>query len=204
MKTILLALGCLLGLASSLFAQRAQTSFYGSHLKREYRVTATQPNARGRYNLEIEMQSLDETSPEIYFVVQSRFISKWITTMEEVKTTYLKYREAAIENGVKGVSKIIKQCGALSYLCAPMFKYGDWHRVNYHPITFAFLVKGDDITLTISTGRITASNNQYIQSAGGVIILSSEQEIDDFIACFDENWVREYYNNNKATNDLFK
>lgn len=203
MRKFLLIIGLLSPLVLPASAQRAETSFYGSHLKKTYYVKATQPNTKGRYDLHIEMQSLDELSKEIYLDIQYRTISKWIETLQEVKDTYVKWRETAITNEVTKASKTIKECGTLSYLCFPVFKYGDWHKVMAHPILFVFQVSSDDINLIIATGRVTASKNQFISSDGGVIILSSEQEIDDFIACFDDEWVRAYYDAKKDTDDLF-
>lgn len=186
------------------FAQKADTTFYGSYLKKTYHVRATKPNARGKFDFEVEMQSIDKLSPEIYFTFQSRVLPRWKTTMAEVKHTYLKWRNAAIENKVEKASKIIKECGITSYLCSPVFKYGSWHTDHNHPIYFTFQVSGDDINLVIATGAVYSSRNRYIQTAGGIIVLSSEEEIDNFIACLDDKWVYDYYDRQKNTEALFK
>lgn len=186
------------------YAQRAEKTFSGEFLDKTYTVRASMPNTRGRYDLEIEMQSIDEISHEIYFIVPSRSIPKWTTIMKEVKETFLDWRQKAIENDVKQASKVLKKCGATSYLCMPMFKIGEWHKASYTPISFIFQVEDSNINLIIATGRIEASNNGFIRSAGGIIILSSEKEINDFISCFEEDWVRNYYDNQKQIDALFQ
>lgn len=185
-------------------AQRAEKTFYGEFLDKTYTVKASVPKPSGRYDLEIEMQSIDDISPEIYFIAPSRSIPKWTTIMKEVKETFLEWRQKAIENDIKQASKIIKKCSAVSYMCMPCFRIGEWHKAPYSPLSFVFQVKESNVNLVIATGRIEASNNGFIRSAGGVIILSSEKEINDFISCFEEDWVRNYYDNQKQINALFE
>ena len=203
MKNLLLIFAALYIFSWPATAQKAETSFYGGYFKKHYYVRATQPNARGRYKLEIEMQSLDERSDEIYFRFESRKNPDWISTMEEMKSTYLKWRQTAIENNVSNVTKLIKRCGFASFLCNPIFKIVNWHDAAYCPISFVFEVNDNSINLVITTEVITDHSNHYISSKGGAIVLSSEQEIDDFIACFDDGWVREFYESRKNTDELF-
>jgi hypothetical protein len=54
------------------------------------------------------------------------------------------------------------------------------------------------------TGKLQASDNQYIDSDSFVFAFYSEEEIDEFINLFDRKLVDEKFSDKKGKEDLFK
>lgn len=202
MKKFFFSLVILLS-ASSVSAQSLITTFSGNYLNRTYKVKATQPDTKGRFDLYVEMISLDNVSDQIYLVTHRNSLEKCRMVLNAVAEKYVEWSAIAIKNHTEKINKKI-EVKIPNFVFSAVFKYGDWHqKANIKPV-FVFSFEDDAAQLLISTGKVQATDNQFISSDGGVIVLSSLDEITNFIDCFDEKLVDDFYNSKKNAEALFK
>lgn len=186
-----------------LSSQELITTFYGDYLQKAYRVEATKPDAKGRFDLYVEMISLDALSDQCYMVIHRHSLNKCRAVLMAVAEKYIEWSTIAIKNNTEEVTKQI-EVKIPNFVFSTAFKYGDWHRDITKKPRFVFKFEHNTAQLIISTGKITAHGNQFISSDGGAIVLSSLAEITDFIDCFEEKLVLDHYDEKKATEDLFQ
>lgn len=202
MKQIYLSLIAIFLISSSL-AQNLITTFHGEYLEKTYKVEATKPDAKGRFELYIEMISLDKLSDQIKLRVHRNSLEKCRTVLNAVAEKYVEWSTIAIKNHTEKINKAI-EVKIPNFVFSAVFKYGDWHqKANIKPL-FVFSFENGKAQLIISTGKVQATDNQFISSVGGVIALSSLDEITSFINCFDEKLVDDFYLEKNSIEDLFQ
>ena len=174
-------------------------------LEQNHEFKATEPNEKGEYDLWIYALSLDATVSKGGINIKYKKIQEFVTSLREAKNKYNEWTTTAKENSVTDLSKKLdiklpKVCG--------FFYYGDINfDFNVKPYFLYTISEKASITsysLIMYTGKLQASDNQYIDSDSFVFAFYSEEEIDEFINLFDRKLVDEKFSDKKGKEDLFK
>ena len=118
-------LTCCLPLSS----QDLITTFYGDYLKKTHRVEATKPDAKGRFDLYVEMISLDALSDQCYMVIHRNSLDKCRAILMAVAEKYVEWSTIASKNNTDEVTKQI-EVKIPNFVFSTAFKYGGWHKIS--------------------------------------------------------------------------
>lgn len=200
-KIIALLLICLAGIDFAL-SQQTYTSFtsgYGGSLKESHDI---QIGKEGK--LYVDLISADRISKQAGIILSRKRIPGFITCLDSALKKYESWREIAIKNGIKEMSKGIPcDCRAEGY-----FTYGDWQfDFSVFP-TFEFKVlesEGKVFHLMIMrTGEMQSSTNQFMNHDGGLLIFENSEDFREFINLIKPETVDAFLAKQPKTEELFK
>jgi hypothetical protein len=199
MKKIILTVATFV-LSMTLHAQQSIGKFTMSFTDSEFSVEATEPKD-GEYKLYIDMFSLDKSVKAGGITVKSKDVPALIALLQDVKAKYTEWEKLAQENGVAELDKEIPTANRPK--CGGFFRYGDW-KFDYSVTLSPRFFKTPDNTLAlVHTGKMIASDNQYIDASDFVFAFKNAAEIDELISLLDPQKVIDFYSKKTDTEDLF-
>ena len=198
MKKVFLMLSMSLGV--SLYSQETIGSYTMEYSSAEFDVQATQPKD-GEYKLYIDMYSLDPSVKMAGIVVKSSELSSFVGLLQDAKNKYIEWEKLAMDNNVTDLDKDIPT--TTKPRVTGFFRYGDWkfdYSVTLRP---RFLKTAEKTLVLIHTGKLVASDNQYMDVNDVVMVFSNIGEIDALISLLDPAKVTEFYSKKTNTEDMF-
>jgi hypothetical protein len=186
----------------------SQTKFaeYGSGYFNKTREISLSDDEKKGFILWIDAFGLDQTYDDGGIHVEESRYDSFFDALKEAREKYIEWTQTAKDNNVKKLNK------EMPYKCRVSSYFGTGRVSSTH---FQFLVNlafdymvleaGGEIKymLILRTGRLTASDNKYIDSEGFVIPFESIQEIDEFISTIEIGKIKEVINAPKP-DELFK
>ena len=156
------------------------------------------------YKLYIDMYSLDNIHETVGIMVDTNQRNDLEDAIKKAKLKFIEWKKVAIKNSVKDFNKSMD----ISVSAGAYFLYGDEWRFQYDiNLSFSFMVfesKGRVYYyLVMSTGKLTASDNEYMTVDGAGNLFSTTTEINSFIHSISLDVIKSYLNKPK-TEDLFK
>jgi hypothetical protein len=130
--------------------------------------------------------------------------------IEKLREVFLAARDKFVEwSGVarqNSVTKLTKEMELPQLRLQYYWKFGsNWYFDMNQVPTFRFMVFEDGSHfLTVSSGKLQSSTNQFIDSDGFLMVFSSAEEVDEFLACFDPERLRQVQESKQAKEELFK
>lgn len=197
-KSILTIVAIMLGV--TLQAQQSIGKFTMSFAQGEYSVEATEPKD-GEYKLYIDMFSLDRSVKVGGLNIKSKDVPTLIALLQDVKTKYTEWSNLAKENNVTDLDKEIPTTNKPK--CGGFFRYGDWKFDYSVTLSPRFLKTPDNTLALIHTGKMVASDNQYMDVSDFVFAFNSVSEIDELISLLDPQKVIDFYSKKTNTEDMF-
>ena len=198
MKILLTSLA--ISLTSGLLAQSSVGKFSMEFASSEFNIDATEPKD-GEYKLYVDMFSLDRSVKTGGITLKSKDIPTLIAMLEEVKSKYSEWKALAIENNVTELNKEIPITNKLK--CGGFFQYGGWkfdYSVTLKP---RFLITPESTLALIHTGKMVASDNQYMDASDFVFAFKSVEEIDELIKVLQPQIVFDFYSSKNSTETIF-
>lgn len=171
---------------------------------KELNMQATEPDGKG-YTLYLDGYALDKTVSKGGLMIKSKKIEDFKNTWEEAKLKYIEWTATAKENNVTDMRKDIK---VKVPKVQGYFSYGSWHfDFNVSPY-FQYIISegksGASYGLALYTGKLQASDNQYIDASSFFYGFYSIEDIENFIALLDPKIVTDHFGEKTSKEDLFK
>lgn len=186
------------------FAQKKFATYDNTYVNKTYDIQISIEDKKDNFSLYIDAMSLDNAHAKGGITINSKQHSDFINALNESKLKYLEWVKTAQDNDVKELSKEMSiKCKTGSF-----FLYGSKWQFQFLVIpTFKFRILETggkvDYLLTILTGELTASSNQFMKVDGFALVFKSTDEIDAFSKAISINAINEFGSKPKAE-DLFK
>ena len=200
MKTILLLILPFFLSAQDKFTTY-QNSFGGKNVK-DIRISLED---KGKYTLYIEAIPMDKLFTDPGGInLSEKQNPEFIKALDQAKLKYDEWVKTAKDNNVTELRKDID----VKSISGAFFKTGsDWNFQFKVNLSFRFLIlkSKDEVKylLTINTGKLTSSSNQFTNVDGFSIIFSSDDEIEKFKEAISITKINEFIAKPKEK-DLFK
>lgn len=182
-----------------LLAQDKITTFNMSYFDKQpiYDVQATESG-----DFYISFFSLDALSSKAGIIIKSKDLADFKTRIDSARAQYTRWSTVAKENGVTEVDKQIGFYG----LTKSYFLYGGkWHFDESTTLKLRYKILSANVhALIITTGELTASDNQYMDIDGLALVFISSDEIAAFLLALDPQKVIDHYEQKKKQGELFK
>lgn len=179
MKTIFLAL--VLVVASIVGAQEKIDSYKSEFTGETYDILFALDENQKHFTLYVDLFSLDKYTPTGGIFMSNSSNERFYKALTDAKKKYAEWIAVAKENNVTQVSKDMDtECTVAGY-----FYYGDKWRFQWRlDIDFRFKITegAKEYLLIINTGKITSSENEYIDHKGFALVFTSPEEVDEFLA----------------------
>jgi len=200
-----LLLGALLLLSTLSFSQETIGTYQMSYLtsSEPYSVQASEPK-NGNFSWYIMCAGETSSTQDSFIIVKNDKMSDFINYINFLEDVYIKWSDVATQN--KLTSKTFKEItDTPSNDVSAGWKYGSYH-FDYSVILSArfIVLDGGAKVLVIDTGSLQASDNQYIDSKGNMLVFSNKLEIENFKALLLEKTVLDFYTAKNKQKDLFK
>lgn len=139
---------------------------------------------------------------EVLLNISAEEMEDFLKTINDIKSTYLKWKNTAIENNVTDLDKEI-EIDNDRYTAA--FDYGGWNVDFSVPLNARFkILDGEYLIIIENKNKLTSSDNQYIDSDGFFLVFNSTEEIDNFINSLSIENAKAYFSKKGSKKDLFK
>lgn len=188
------------------YSQEKYATYDNTFVDKTYDISVSFKDG-GEFSLWINALSLDRIIEVGGYYIKQAQLEGFLNNLNSAKAKYLEWVAVAKTNDVKELEKAmeIKSKKINSY-----FRYGgDWHFDFHVKPTFSFKIVHDEITditrylLIVRSGKLNASDNEYIDCDGFAFVFTSEEEITEF-----ENLISyekiESFKNKPKSDDLFK
>ena len=173
----------------------------------EYKVQATEPDSKGKYTLYVDGYASDGLVSQGGLMIQSKKIDDFLISLNEAKNKFIEWTATAKENNISDLSKDIKSSPPK---IEGYFLYGDWNFDFSVSPYYKYLISKSEKTgkvsycLSLYSGELQASDNQYIDAEDFIYPFYSLEEIEIFISLFDKQLVDDKFNSKNSKDDLFK
>ena len=203
MKKFLFTLACVLITSGSIcsYGQSAYTQYHSSYFDKDYSIALGTPEPNGLFTYYITIQDA-ESKHDVNLFIESDKIEAFVLSLKQCLSKYIEWKNVAIENNVTDLSKNIDV--KFSKVSAA-FLYGrDWNFDFSVSLSARFRVTtSKDYVLIIDTDKLQSGSNQYINLKSAYIVLSSEEDIQEFINALDLGKAKEFQNKQTDKTDLF-
>lgn len=158
----------------------------------------------GKNRFYISMHSLDASSKKGGIRIDESDLYEFKMAVDSATKIYLDWSILAKQNSIQDLDKtMLIDCPKVSVF----FLYGTkWHySINYQRLKFRFkIMDNNQYVLIVNTGKIQASDNQFINSDGVAMVFTSEKEVKDFITSLDLEKANALLQEKKKSTDIFK
>ena len=185
----------------NVFGQEKIATYNSAYLSKNFEIQAAKPNEKGDFDYYIECFSSDASSRKASLMLKNNQVPEFIEFLSTIKSTFLKWKQTAIENKVAELDKKIEYKN-LHYRGA--FLYGKWNFDYSVNISARIRIINDTYLLIIDSDALQSSSNQFIKSDGFRFVFNSAQEIDELINGLDIEKVKAIYADKTSKEDLFK
>ena len=183
------------------FGQTNLTSYNSSYFSKKYDVMVSKPDAKGKFSYYIDCSSFEPNSKNVNLIVKNDEVESLVAFLTEIKSIYIKWKQTAVDNKISDLNKPVD---SKKITLGIGFYYGSWHFDFSANISARFKIINEKYLMLVESGKLIASDNQYITNKGMVIAFSNEKEFDDFINVFDKSLVENFLNNKSSKESLFK
>jgi hypothetical protein len=156
-----------------------------------------------KFDLYVDAKSLDKLHEVGGLLIRQSQHQDFLNAIAEAKLKYEEWIKIAKENNVKDLYKPMN----IKSKVDTYFSYGKWQFHYDVDLIFAFNVlessSGLYYTLTISTGELKSSSNEFMKVDGFYLRFSSPNEIDTFTNEISMQKINDFMNKPKVK-DLFK
>jgi len=184
------------------YGQEKFSTYENNYIFKTYNIRiSTEENEK--FRLWIDAMSFDKLHDKGGISIDSSKYKAFIESVNQAKVKYVEWIKTAKDNNVKEVAKPMDiSCSVDAY-----FYYGDVQFQFNDPLDFEFkIISIKDITkylLTINTGELQSSNNQFMKVDGLALVFTSVNDIDKFLDNISFQKINNYLTKPKAK-DLFK
>ncbi|PKP33898.1 MAG: hypothetical protein CVU00_09285 [Bacteroidetes bacterium HGW-Bacteroidetes-17] len=208
MKKSYLTLIALVFLSLTSFSQKPFETYTMEYLKdgKEYTIDiAIDTTKKDDFSLYTDMYSTDASTKSLGIIITNKNYESFIEALNAAKAKYIEWTKVAKENNVKELRKEIE---VNAKNIKGYFLYGSKWKFDYSiSLSFTFSVisleSGLKYVLIVGTGKMTASDNQFMETDSGLIVFSNVNEIDDFLSKITLDKINEFKTKPKKE-DLFK
>ena len=167
-----------------------------------YDILATEEKG-GEIKYYINMYSTEGKSSLVVLMIEdAKDMGNFVADVMEAKQTYIKWDSVSVANSVTDLEK---QMSVSTSGLQTAFVYGSgWNFDFSNKLTYDFKHVDKVPTLIIRTGKLQSSENQFIDSDGGIFAFSSVEEIDGFISALEPHHAEEFFANKKNKESLFE
>tara|TARA_B110000046_G_scaffold170921_1_gene191246 strand:+ start:84 stop:641 length:558 start_codon:yes stop_codon:yes gene_type:complete len=184
MKKVLLVLG----MVALTFSMNAQET-YKDYSKGETQLVIKEGKSQGTMYMDLG---------DIGLILNAKDREKYGIFLTESYAKFSEWKEVALENEVKELTKEIKKISVPSY-----FKYGSkWCFSTANMNTSIYIVDGE-IRMYAYIGKMKASANQFMVSKSELTFLT-EDDIKEILEVMNEEEINAFLNKTNSTEDLFK
>lgn len=183
----------------STFAQKKVDSYIADYFieGKEYDIQAS--NKDGELSLYFNVCG-ESTSDDISFGVKGNDITLFIEALNQAKAKFIEWSDIAKTNNVKDMSKDMD----IYFPRITVVWYASkWKFAFKHKLSPRFVVTDNGECLFITTGKVTASDNQYMDEEY-YFVLSSKEEFEGLIAKISPENLLKKLNQDIQAKDLFK
>ena len=150
----------------------------------------------------IACYSLDASSKEGGINVDPKKLEEFKTALTAARDRFVEWSAVAKTNNV---TELDKEMDIASPRVGAYWLTSKWHFSFNETLKFRFkITKDGQHILIINTGKIQASDNQYINHAGLALVFLSAEEVNGLISGLDPAKVTAYFEEKKKKADLFK
>lgn len=204
MKT-LLTVFTIMGITLNLHGQDKFTTYINSYAQKEFEISvAFDEKNREKFTLYIDAYSLEKVHDKGGFKVEEKELDGFLKAIQEAKAKYIEWVQTAKQNNVTDVTKNMEiKCKAGGY-----FLYGrEWEFQFMIKPVFKFMVmkSGNELKyiLSVHTGQLTSSSNQYMKVDGFLLLFENTEEVDAFTSELTFEKIKAFRDKPKSQ-DLFK
>ena len=177
-KIILFALFVFFQIGFS-FSQKVYTNYFNSYVHESYNIEIYD-KGNDKYDLYINAFSFDNMTKNGGFLISNKRLPDFLNVLDSALVKYIEWTNIAKKNKVTDLKK------PMGYTCKVdgYFEYGKWQFDSNIQIGVDFLILdvNDSIRyiLSITTGNLVSSSNEFIKSDGFVLLFTSVEEINNF------------------------
>lgn len=199
-----LLLGALLLLSTLSFSQESFGSYQMSYFttSKPYLVRASEPK---NDDFSWYVGCVGETSTQdAFIIIENKKMNDFVEYINFLEDIYVKWSDVATQNKI--TSRTVKEItDTPSNDVSAGWKYGNYHFDFNVTLSARFIVlEGGAKILVIDTGKLQASDNQFIDSKGNMLVFSNKMEIENFKSLLSEKKVLDFYTEKNKQKDLFK
>tara|TARA_B110000114_G_C14835683_1_gene294510 strand:- start:114 stop:635 length:522 start_codon:yes stop_codon:yes gene_type:complete len=168
--------------------------------KDPYEIQATKPTG-DNFNYYLSMQSLDGSVKKGGLKISSDNYVDFKEFLVQCKIKLNEWDSTAVANNIDELVKLIP----VTYKprLAGYFRYSDWHFDKSVKLTPKFYRTVGKSSLLITTGELTASDNEYIDCENLVFAFTSE-EIDNLLEGLKPENIIKHFTAQDSKDELFK
>lgn len=184
-------------------AQDKLTSYDNTFVKKTFDIQISF-DKKGEFTLYINAYSVDALHETGGFMIDQKDYDDFISCLNQSILKYNDWVKTAKENNVTELIKTMPIKGKSS----GYFLYGDEWKFDYYlNLTFDFkIIEQEDslkYVLIVRSGEMVASDNEFMDVDGVVLLFISSEEIKEFIDLISLDKINEFKNKPKDE-DLFK
>jgi len=186
------------------YSQEKYATYDNTYIGKTYdiQISFTDNN---KFTFYVDALSLDNFVDKGGFMISNQQLKEFLTNLNQAKEKYQEWVKTAKANDVESLSKEIDI--KVQKISGYFLYGGDWHFDFYVKPTYKFIILKSKGTikylLMVSTGKLQASNNEFMDCKSFVLVFSSLDEINHFVNLFSAKKINEYKNKPKKE-DLFK
>ena len=191
----------------SVYGQDKMSSYKSTAVKGEYDVSISfgDKPKKNRFDLYIDTYTTEATWNEnCGIMLTEKQHVDFVSSLQGAKKLYNEWVDVAKKNDVKDLTKDMTK---LTVSVGAYFNTTKWHFDWSNNLTFTFMVKeiSDKVEywLIMGTGKLTASDNQYIDHKGPFVVLSSSEEIDELLNAISLDKINEFEKSKSSKEELF-
>ena len=202
MKKVIL--GALLLLSTLSFSQESFGTYQMSYFtaSKPYSVQASE-SKNDDFSWYISCAGETRTQ-DAFIIVKNKKMNDFVAYINFLEDVYVKWSDVATQN--KLTSKTVKEItDTPSNDVSAGWEYGSYHFDFNVTLSARFIVlEGGAKILVIDTDKLQASDNQFIDSKGNMLVFSNKMEIENFKSLLSEKKVLDFYKEKNKQKDLFK
>ena len=181
-------------------AEEKVGEYYMSYFNKSYDIEASAVK-NGSFDFYIYTHPA-EMSQRIGFSLRSSSVENFKSYFDNIKTKFVEWSQTAKDNNVTGFDKDF-DCERMPVYV--FFNYGSkWHFCYKNINPYFKVTDSGECLIVIHVGKITASDNKYIDSEGFYMAFTSTNELDDFLNSLDVKKILQKDEEKESINDLFK
>lgn len=185
------------------FSQNKISSYYNSYFNENYNIELSVEDTN-QFELYINACSTDNLISKGGIIINEDQYDNFIEQLNNAKSKYIEWTKTAKSNNVTDIDK---DMDFVSF-SRGYFKCGsDWHFQYSVNLTYTFrIIKSKGIlkhVLLIKTGKLQASDNEFMTADGFILVFSSIKEINNFLTKISMTRLNTYLKKPQKE-DLFK
>lgn len=185
--------------------QKQFTTYQNTITKELYNIQLSF-DKKGNFSIWFDAYSSDKLIKKVGFYVKEKEYPLFIDNLLAAKSKYIEWVATANENNV---TELKKEMAINTQPVTGYFYFGsDWHFIYNIKPTYNFSISemNNEIEylLLIRSGKLIASDNQYMDCNSFYLIFNSAEEISRLVEAISLSNIEKFKNNTGEKDDLFK